>query len=171
MQPPETLLGFLPRELRELLAEHYLPRSHLFVETHLRDMASLGAIQYRHKGVLYQGILLEYASVQGYLSLLQWLVHSLGKIGPENRITIGLNAAYYGHMHVLEWFHQECWLRDDTRLCTHAACGGQLEALKWARAHGYPWNCRVIWEASHRGHLHVRQWALDNGCPTERYER
>jgi len=52
--------------------------------------------------------------------------------------------------------------------CSHAARGGHLEVLKWAREHGCPWNengyC-VCDDAASGGHLEVLKWAREHGCP------
>ena len=50
-------------------------------------------------------------------------------------------------------------------LCAFSARGGHLAVLKWARAHGYPWNEETCALAAMNGHLEVLQWARDHGCP------
>ena len=60
-------------------------------------------------------------------------------------------------------YSPECF-KDD--LCRFAAEGGHLAVLKWARAHGYPWNEMTCANAAINGHLAVLQWARAHGCPT-----
>ena len=42
---------------------------------------------------------------------------------------------------------------------------GHLEVLKWARAHGCPWDESTCAKAAMNGHLEVLQWARAHGCP------
>jgi hypothetical protein len=48
--------------------------------------------------------------------------------------------------------------------CAHAAAGGRLEILQWARANGCEWDAFTCESAAHNGHLDVLQWAVANGC-------
>jgi hypothetical protein len=43
----------------------------------------------------------------------------------------------------------------DYRLCAHAAGGGNLEVLKWARAQGSAWDAMTCAYAAGAGHLDV----------------
>ena len=45
-----------------------------------------------------------------------------------------------------------------------AAHFGQLEALKYAREHGAPWESFTCALAARGGHLHVLQWLRADGC-------
>jgi hypothetical protein len=49
--------------------------------------------------------------------------------------------------------------------CVAAAAGGQLDALKWARMKGSPWDEASCQAAAMYGHLEVLKWARTNGCP------
>jgi len=40
---------------------------------------------------------------------------------------------------VLQWARENGCPCDETTCVSHAACGGQLEVLKWAREQGWPW--------------------------------
>ena len=51
--------------------------------------------------------------------------------------------------------------------CAHAALGGHLEVLQWARANGCPWNKYTIVRACQYGHDDVVIWAKTNGAPDE----
>ena len=44
-------------------------------------------------------------------------------------------------------------------LCPFSARGGHLAVLKWARAHGYPWDGMTCARAAENRHLEVLQWA------------
>jgi len=50
-------------------------------------------------------------------------------------------------------------------LCNVWARGGHLAVLKWARAHGYPWDDVTCMAAAQNGHLKVLQWARAQRCP------
>ena len=47
----------------------------------------------------------------------------------------------------------------------HAAEGGHLEVLQWARANGCPWDRDTIRLARANGHDDVVIWAKANGAP------
>src|SRR4051812_9223257 len=128
----ETLLGLLPRELRLLLVEHYLPEAHLVVEAHLGDMTALVSEERKEKS---QKMLCNFAAKIGSLSLLQWArTHDCG----WNEATCW-NAAFGGHLAVLQWVRQNgCPCNENT--CAAAAGGGHLVVLQWARQNGCPWD-------------------------------
>ena len=91
-----------------------------------------------------------------------------------------------GYLNVLKWALERGCPWGAGNLCAHAALGGQLEVLRWARAHDYPraaegghlealkwlrehgcpWDVRTVERATAAGHADVLQWALDNGCPS-----
>ena len=50
-------------------------------------------------------------------------------------------------------------------LCNVWARGGHLAVLKWARAHGCPWDEMTFSGAALNGHLEVLQWPRAHGCP------
>ena len=50
-------------------------------------------------------------------------------------------------------------------LCRFSAKGGHLAVLKWARAHGCPWDEMTCSGAALNGHLEVLQWPRAHGCP------
>jgi len=63
------------------------------------------------------------------------------------------------------------WLREHAddlvgrySVCRTAAGEGRLQALRWARALGCPWDSWVCRFAAFGGHLEVLQWARVNGC-------
>lgn len=50
-------------------------------------------------------------------------------------------------------------------LCTLAAYHAYLEALKWARNNGFPWDENTCQSAADKGHLEILEWARKNNCP------
>ena len=42
-----------------------------------------------------------------------------------------------------------------------------IALLKWAMAHGCPWNYWTCWVVAAGGHPEVLQWAREHGCPWE----
>ena len=61
----------------------------------------------------------------------------------------------------LKWaFANAIHARIDKKVCAHAAQGGHLEVLKWAKAYGCPWNESTCVNAAKNGHLEVLKWAL-----------
>ena len=54
-------------------------------------------------------------------------------------------------------------------LCAFSAGGKHLAVLKWARAHGHPWDEITCTAAAKNGHLEVLQWARAHGCPWDKW--
>ena len=73
-------------------------------------------------------------------------------------------AAYFGHIDILEWLHGQDDFAWTGAECSYAASTGQLEALKWLRAHGQPWG-GTLFSAIEGCHLPIIVWAHENGCP------
>lgn len=79
-------------------------------------------------------------------------------------------AARGGNVQVLEYVfdsqgHNRALEARSADLCTLAAGGGHLDALKWARGKGYHWNERTCMAAAKGGHLEVLQWLREEDCP------
>jgi hypothetical protein len=55
--------------------------------------------------------------------------------------------------------------------CAHAALGGHLEVLQWARANGCPWDEKTCAMAARKGQFQVLKWAIKNGCPCAKETR
>ena len=74
-------------------------------------------------------------------------------------------AAQGGHLEALRWAREHgCpW---SGRACLYAAEGGHLDLLKSVRAHGCPWGEEsiVCYTAARGGHLEVLQWLRERGC-------
>ena len=63
------------------------------------------------------------------------------------------------------------WLREnglpwDERTCEVAAVNGYLEALRWARNNGCPWDVKTMEAAVIRGEIPLIEYCLENGCPS-----
>mmetsp|Transcript_15679 Transcript_15679/g.35307 ORF Transcript_15679/g.35307 Transcript_15679/m.35307 type:complete len:105 (-) Transcript_15679:63-377(-) len=89
------------------------------------------------------------------------------KMDVQNLITPSRTCTYApteGHLEILKWAraHGCPW---DESTCSLASDGGHLEILKWARAQGCPWDEDTCHFALDRGHKTVYQWAVENGCP------
>ena len=46
-----------------------------------------------------------------------------------------------------------------------AALNGHLHVLQWARENGCPWNEETCAHAAMKGHLEVLKWAREHHCP------
>ena len=70
-----------------------------------------------------------------------------------------IHAAEGGYLEVLQWAREHgCAWQED--VCTFADVGGHLEVLKWAAEHGCRWSAPRCARMAHRnGHLEVAQWA------------
>jgi hypothetical protein len=157
MQPPETLLGLLPRELREMLVE-FLPCTQLFVQSQLHELASLKRVcMYAPES---RGVLCECAARDGNLSLLQWARRQ----GCPCGIAACAAAAHGGQLDVLRWLHEnDCPWNAET--CYEAARGGHITVLQYLRENGCTWNKFTCGIAARYGHLAVLQWLRANDCP------
>lgn len=74
------------------------------------------------------------------------------------------HAATGGHIHVLEWLHENrcpC----DAIACRNAAMHGSLAVLKWLREREYPWDENVLHAAIRNDRFDIFEWAWENGCP------
>ena len=58
----------------------------------------------------------------------------------------------------------DCWGHHIYEACSEAAAYGQLDALKWLRSNGFPWDESVVTRAVRHNHLHILKWAIENGC-------
>ena len=74
------------------------------------------------------------------------------------------HAAHGGHLEVLRWARENDCLWDED-VCAAAARSGHLEVIQWAREHGALWNEDTCTFAAQGGHLEVLQWAREHDCP------
>ena len=155
----ETLLGFLPREIKLLLIE-FLPKEHLLVESFLFDMKTVVTCEQKEASIK---TLCTYSAGIGHMPLLKW---SRREGCPWDEITCS-RAAGNGHLEVLKWLRSpdkpegQCpW---DEITCSRAAENGHLEVLKWVRSPDKPegqcpWNKWTCSRAAGNGHLEVLKW-------------
>jgi hypothetical protein len=75
-----------------------------------------------------------------------------------------LEAATNNRLEALKWLRKEgCpW---DKRVCASAARGGHLELIRWARINGCSWDEVTCYNAASAGHLAILKWARASGCP------
>ena len=73
-------------------------------------------------------------------------------------------AATGGHVHILEWLQRRGTIKWDPTICGAAAAAGQLDALKWLRLQGYPWDKMTTAWGAVGGHTALVAWARENGC-------
>lgn len=101
---------------------------------------------------------LQKAARGGHLNIIEYLY-----TGVYIRSMVCAYAARGGHTCVMEWALQKdpTMIHGNCIVCYYAALYGQLEALKWARARGFPWDERVRQHATGE----TLQWAIANGAP------
>jgi hypothetical protein len=113
---------------------------------------------YTNGGPLFSERTCQLAAIGGHLHILKWL----HRYDCPVDASIFAEAAYYGHVDVLEWAHTCCpW---SSYACASAARGGHLHVLKWLRSIGCPWNDMTCSHAALGGHLEILQWARENRC-------
>ncbi|KAJ1639563.1 hypothetical protein T492DRAFT_87049 [Pavlovales sp. CCMP2436] len=90
---------------------------------------------------------------------------------PCNEKDLSWQAAEKGCIEVLKWARAKGF--DCFYVCSAAAGAGHLSVLKWARASvdadgksccPCRWDCSTLESAAIYRHLHVLQWAYNNGC-------
>ncbi|WZN63635.1 hypothetical protein HKI87_08g51840 [Chloropicon roscoffensis] len=123
----------------------------------------------RVKGAVYEGDLLNYAALQGSVETLRWLMEEKGW---ELNLGTSYWAGRAGSIDVLEYLWEEGY-DFDVEVCTGAAQGGHLEALKFLRGvmgPPCPWDGEICAAAAEEGHLEVLKWARseDPPCPWSR---
>merc|ERR1719331_2788212 len=72
-------------------------------------------------------------------------------------------AVYHGDLTLLQEHEKE--FEPDAEVFYNACAGGNLEALKWLRSEGCPWDEGTFAAAAERGHLEVVKWLRSEGCP------
>jgi hypothetical protein len=95
------------------------------------------------------------AAVGGHLAVVQWL----GEHGcAYENIDMTLQAAYYGHVHIIDWL----MLQEGAQLCVDvmeaAAAGGQLLMYQHLRSIGCAWDTSVCSAAAFNGQHDVLQY-------------
>ena len=90
--------------------------------------------------------------------------------GYRDSPSLARTAARTGCMPTLEWvlsIHPST-IGDDL-LCTQAALGGRLEALRWLRDRGAQLNSGLYVDAALACRLDIADWLRENGCPWEEW--
>ena len=77
---------------------------------------------------------------------------------------ISASAAQAGHLHIVQWLHEQN-IPSDSETCKAAAHNGHLEVLQWCHTNGFAWDSRTFFAAAEGGHWPVLNYLFDNGCP------
>ena len=85
--------------------------------------------------------------------------------------TMAHDAAFYGHLELVEWLCGEGGFAMDEEVMWWAAYGGHLELVQWLRGEGCPWDYDTCLNAVSQGHEEVLRWVRENGCPWATYTR
>jgi hypothetical protein len=95
----------------------------------------------------------------GNINIMDWLLQRDGAELPE---LVMCTAAFHGQLTMCEYLlDKRCPLA--SRVCTHAAQGGQLNVLIWLRQHGCPWNdLAVVWLSAHSGSIDTMAYILQH---------
>lgn len=98
----------------------------------------------------------------GHMDLLRW---AEGMGCPINNDVVD-GAVECGSIEMLEWaLSNGASPGESTEPCLLAASRGDLRALKWLAAKGFPWDTRACHRAARGDHLDVLEWADSNGYP------
>lgn len=98
-----------------------------------------------------------YPCYHGHFDVAQWIL--------DQGVTasISTSVALWGDMDLMRSLHPyNAPFDGDT--CAYAAYAGSLQKLQFLRAKVCQWDYRTVQCAQERGHHHIAQWALDNGC-------
>ena len=106
---------------------------------------------------------------QGKIELFWWatMKTATGYIIPMNELIqceLCTWAATGGLVGAIKWARDNAHPRG-APTCSNAAKTGNLELLKWLRAESCPWDSWTCSEAARRGHLEILKWARENNCP------
>ncbi len=109
------------------------------------------------------------ASLSGQLEVLQWVLKTDFDFFA---LSVCINAAQNGHLHILKWLYENGYL--ESNVFYYALWGGHLSILEWIKEIDYispafcwciSWNykdtCSI---AAINGYLDILQWAHKNGC-------
>jgi hypothetical protein len=98
----------------------------------------------------------------GHLKVAQWL----SEHGCAFNVTLMTRqAAYFGHVDVLDWLLQQEGAQLDAEVMRAAAAGGQLLMCQHLHSIGCAWDPLVCAAAAHNSHLSVLQYLHEHGCP------
>jgi len=121
----------------------------------------LDVLEWLHLNSCFEGsaLALNEAARAGNLNIVKWLVEH-GCQEDDNTQTWALQ----GGPEMLQWLVVDWGISLQASLCSQAAAGGNLLALKWLRRKGCPWNACTCEFAAFHGHLGVLKWARQHGC-------
>jgi hypothetical protein len=107
---------------------------------------------------------LNWAASGGSVEAMRWLRQQ----GCVYDTSVYTNAAYYGHLNVLHFLHEDGYTVADVTgqdlryPCEFAARRGHLEVLRWLREHGWPWG-GVCTQALYGSSVPVMQYLKEQG--------
>jgi len=103
------------------------------------------------------------AAFHGHLQFIKFM-----KSGgcPTVNTNIPHNAAYGGHVEIIQWAEQN-GLHCTPETFRSAAAGGHIEILGWLRDKGCPQDAEAPVYAAYWGNLSVIEWLIENGCPMD----
>ena len=108
--------------------------------------------------------MLALAATVGRVDVLAELMDARGCAIPDLLGQVCEAAASHGQLEALCWLHARGYPWN-TSVCSSAARGGHLEVLRYAHEHGCPWDGNTCSAAAHGGHLEVLRYARERGCP------
>lgn len=98
----------------------------------------------------------------GFLDLLQFVVNECSwYLVP---VSICIDAASHGHLHLLKWMKKHGYFRWDVRICSSAAGNGHFKIVRWAWKGECEWSESISSEAAKNGHLKILKWVIKHGC-------
>jgi hypothetical protein len=101
------------------------------------------------------------ASLVGSLGALQFLAANGCFFDAQDCF---LSAATNGHLDVMAWITSTYGVEKKMSNCQSVAYYGELEALQWMHAHGFPVMCAPVMREA-RNYPKVIWWLRANGCP------
>lgn len=98
----------------------------------------------------------------GSLKILKYVHKKKGYVFSASHID---NAAFYGHLELLEWIISISDIKPSTPIMINAVQGWNWHVLKWLHQIGCPWSDTICSEIARIGNLEILKWVRDNGCP------
>ncbi len=90
----------------------------------------------------------------GYLKLLRQILHNSNRI---SYYCLFDYAAFYGHIHILQWAHDNSDHWRGPNIFMLAIENGQLEVIQWLTKHKFIMYTGMCEYAASNGHLHILQ--------------
>jgi hypothetical protein len=117
--------------------------------------------QLNHHGTWWMDVCRK-AARHGHLDVILWvcaqkLIGASYASDKYENIPIMRAAAKGGHVHIMQWFVEECNARLTTDMSAQAAVHGHLEMLQWLYAQGCPTDIQVLLSKDPR----IMQWAAE----------